>query len=120
VGALAWEGSKAAGRSLVSLLQKEKPEGARVVVSRGAAVLIAIDYLVKAEQPVDLVLDAVEEPSAIAGRDSPESNYVDIEPWVVLLVDPERQVRYVVVVSPSGEVRGHMKTSMERFELDYR
>jgi hypothetical protein len=120
IGALAWEATKAGAHAFVSLFEAKRPEGARVLVSRGAAVLIAIDYLLTAESPGELMLDAVDEPTAMAGRESPEANYVDIEPWVVLLVDPLNQMRYVVIVSPSGAIRGHMKTPMEPSELDYR
>jgi hypothetical protein len=119
VGGLAWASAKAASRAFGSLMRRTRPEGASVLVSRGAAALIAIDYLLSVEDPEELFIQAVDEPSSLAGFESPESNYVGIEPWVVLLIDPILETRYVVVVRPNGEVRGHMRTPMEDVERDY-
>jgi hypothetical protein len=119
IGALTWEASKAAARALADLIREKRPEG-KILVSRGAAVLIAVDHLLTAENPAELVLDAVDEPTAIGGHQSPQAGYANIEPWVVLMIDPVHMTRYVVIVSPGGEIRGHMKAPMEAFELDYR
>lgn len=67
----------------------------------------------------ELVLEAAEEPSAIAGWPTPEPNYVGLEPWVVLLRSRDARTRFVVVVESHGEILGCMKTPMNEFESLY-
>ncbi len=66
-----------------------------------------------------MVLEAVEEPSSIAGRESPEMNYVGIEPWIVFLVDVRAQVRYVVAVSSDGQIMGSVRMPFQKLEAYY-
>jgi hypothetical protein len=65
------------------------------------------------------VLEAVEEPSAITGRRSPEANYVGIEPWIVLLVDVGAQARYVVAVASDGQILASMRLPFQKLEGYY-
>ncbi len=121
IGGAAWEGAKAAGKRLTGLIgraSKRKPD--YVIVSRGAAALLALDHVAREEPSVrSLVLEAVEEPSAIGGRRSPEANYVGIEPWIVFLVDVEAQVRYVVAVASDGRVLASMRFPFQKLEGYY-
>jgi hypothetical protein len=121
IGGAAWDGAKAAGKRLAALAKRafeRRPD--YIIMSRGAAALIAIDHLAGLDPAIDgLVLEAVEEPSSIAGRDSPELNYVGIEPWLVFLVDPRTQTRYVVAVSSDGQILGDMKFPFQKLEEYY-
>jgi hypothetical protein len=92
-------------------------EQQRVYVSRGAAAYLAVAEVAdRFGQESAVEIEAVEEPSSIAGGDILELSYVGAEPWVVLLRDRTAQTRYVVVVSASGEVLGSMKTAMGEWE----
>jgi hypothetical protein len=88
-----------------------------VQVSRGGAAYLAVAEVAGGygEQDV-LEVEAVEEPSYIAGQPVSELSYVSIEPWLVLLRNREKLRRYVVVVSPGGEVLGSMVTAMGEWE----
>jgi hypothetical protein len=67
----------------------------------------------------ELLLEAAEEPSAIAGRATMEPNYVGLEPWVVLLRSQDARTRYVVVVEAHGGILGCLKTPMNEWESLY-
>jgi hypothetical protein len=97
-----------------------EPEQPRVLVNRGTAVLLAADA-VREEfgEESDLLLEAAEEPSAIAGHPTPELNYVGIEPWIVLLRSHDGLRRFIVVVDPHGGILGSMKTPMGEWEQHY-
>jgi hypothetical protein len=56
------------------------------------------------------------EPSSIAGHDITETSYVGLEPWIVLIRNTERELRYVVVVMPDGTVSGRLQISMLPYE----
>lgn len=66
-----------------------------------------------------LDVEGVEEPSALAGAEPSEQNFVDIEPWLVSLINAERTTRYVVCVAPSGEIQGVMSLPMGDAERLY-
>ena len=119
--------SASAGAAWLAFLRKvraaRQPEGERerrFLVSRGAAAYAAAGAVVEefGEQD-ELVVEAVEEPSAIAGHDVSELSYTGIEPWVVLLRRDQTLRRYVVVVAPDGEIDGLIETPMREWEPGY-
>jgi hypothetical protein len=86
-------------------------------VSRGGAVYLAVaEAAARYGEEGSLELEAVEEPSAIAGQEVTEFSYAGVEPWLVLLLNRDTLHRYVVVVSPQGEVVGAMDTPMGEWE----
>jgi hypothetical protein len=119
VGGAAWHAFVA----LVQRLRKERAtrSGNRsfnFVVSRGAAAAIAADDITRSFGDDGLLeIQAVEEPSGIAGGPVHEISYVDFEPWIVLARSSVRQMRYVVVVEPNGEVAGRIKSPLSDWEL---
>jgi hypothetical protein len=64
-----------------------------------------------------LEVEAVEEPSRVAGVAASETSYVGTEPWVVLVRNVEPERRYYVVVAPDGEIVGHIETSLLEWEM---
>jgi hypothetical protein len=92
----------------------------RFYISRGlAAAIAAEDVVASFEEEGPLEVEAVEEPSSIAGVPTQETGYVGIEPWLVLLRNAESQRRYYVVVSPDGEVLGRIETDFMPYEKLY-
>ena len=91
-----------------------------VLVNRGTAVLLAADA-VREEfgQEGDLLLEAAEEPSAIAGQPTQELNYVGLEPWIVLLRSQDGLTRFVVIVEAHGEILGCLMAPMNEWERHY-
>jgi hypothetical protein len=87
-------------------------------VSRGGAAYLAVAEVAERfgeQDPVEV--EAVEEPSAIAGRDVTELSYVGLEPWLVLLRNRAKLKRYIVVIgSRGGETLGALVTKMNEFE----
>ena len=81
--------------------------------------LLAVDEVVDRHGPSALSIEAVEEPSAIAGIPTHELNYVGVEPWIVFLIDFESKIRYIIAVRPNGEVRGCLEVPLEDFEDMY-
>ncbi|MEX1141637.1 MAG: hypothetical protein WD993_03165 [Thermoleophilaceae bacterium] len=115
-----WEVVKLAARSFRDLLERLRDLRVRVAVSRGAAALVAIDHVLEVtkEQGV-LDVEAVEEPSACAGRAPSELNYTEIEPWLVSLLNEPRTTRYIVAVAPGGQVLDCMVLPMSEIEKLY-
>lgn len=92
-----------------------------IEVSRGAAALVAAaDVAEEFDEQGPLEVEAVEEPSSIAGRPVSELSYVGVEPWIVLLRNVEREVRYVVVVNPDGTIAGRLRLPFLDFEGMFR
>jgi hypothetical protein len=88
-----------------------------VEISRGGAAYVAVaEVAERFREEEGLEVEAVEEPSSIAGREVSELSYVGIEPWVVLLRNQKAKRRYVVVVAPDGENLGALQTPMGDFE----
>jgi hypothetical protein len=86
----------------------------------GAAAALAVAEVAERFEERDrLEIEAVEEPASIAGQSVSELSYVGVEPWVVLLRNRERKVRYLVVVAPHWEILGALKTPMGEFEHVY-
>ena len=65
------------------------------------------------------LIEAVEEPTSIAGVTSPELNFVGIEPWLVFLVDLEGGVRWIIAVSSAGQVVGQMRIPLQELEASH-
>jgi len=63
-----------------------------------------------------LLVEAVEEPSSIAGWEVTKLSYVGLEPWIVLLRNEDERVRYVVVVMPDGTISGALRVPFLPFE----
>jgi hypothetical protein len=91
-----------------------------VLVNRGTAILLAAAAVKETfGEEGELLLEAAEEPSAIAGRPTMEPNYVGLEPWVVLLRSEDARTRYIVVVQADGDILGCLKTPMNEWESLY-
>lgn len=97
--------------------RKEEEEPALIEISRGAAALLAAARVGEefGEQGT-LAIEAVEEPSSIAGNEVTELSYVGVEPWIVLLRNDERRTRYIVVVMPDGRLTGTLRVPFVAFE----
>jgi hypothetical protein len=86
-------------------------------VSRGAAAMLAGGHVGEEfGEKGPLEIEAVEEPSNIAGYEPTEISYVGVEPWIVLLRNREAKVRYVAVVLPDGTVAGALRIPFLPFE----
>jgi hypothetical protein len=102
--------------------QEREREGKflNIEVSRGtAAALAAADVAEHFGEPGPLEVEAVEEPSGIAGYEVSELSYTGLEPWIVLLRNMQAEVRYIVVVLPDGTVAGRLKVPFLEFEAGY-
>jgi hypothetical protein len=86
-------------------------------VSRGAAAALAGAAVAEEfDEAGPLEVEAVEEPSSIAGWTVSELSYVGLEPWIVLLRNMNAEVRYVVVVLPDGSIAGQLRIPFLEFE----
>lgn len=120
IGEASWKLAKLQARQLRALVDRLRSDGTRIAISRGAAVWIAIAHVTEeAEGDEILDVEAAKEPSVIAGRTVSEISYVDFEPWLIFLVNESRTARYIVAVSPMGEVLNWMKLPMEELERMY-
>jgi hypothetical protein len=89
----------------------EAEDSPRFFISRGTAAAVAADHVASAfhdEGPLEV--EAVEEPSSIAGLPVSEVSYAGDQPWVVLLRNAAAERRYYVVVAPDGEIMGSLDT----------
>ncbi len=64
-------------------------------------------------------IEAVVEPSALAGATLTELNYVGVEPWLVTAVDHRNARRFYVVVAPDGRVLNSMTVPLQSGEELY-
>lgn len=119
IGAAAYDALKRAGRSLRDLLNGLHNRDVGVLVSRGAAALLAVDHVITAGGGDVPDVEFVEEPSAIAGDSALELNYVGAEPWIVSLVNLARTRRYLVVVGASGEIVASLEFDISEIEQLY-
>jgi hypothetical protein len=69
--------------------------------------------------PGRLWVESAEEMSTVAGRMSPELNYVGADSWLVLIVDLDRGLRHVRTVSPNGEITGRITAELSELERLY-
>lgn len=119
IGGLSWLAVKKAAQAAsatIRRLRSDKDEEVRVQVSRGLAVLLAIDEVLERESTAELVVEAADEPSGLAGNPISEINYVGLEPWIILLVDLKAKKRWIVVVRPNGDAAGVLEMALEDFE----
>jgi hypothetical protein len=98
----------------------EQVEAPLFYISRGTAAAVAADHVANTyDEAGPLEVEAVEEPSGIAGIPVSEVSYVGIEPWVVLLRNVEQERRYYVVVAPDGQIMGDIRTPFLEWEEAY-
>jgi hypothetical protein len=110
----------AAARKYLSYKRRMEERGADFLVNRAGALLIALDDVVgEAPQDSRVWLESAEEMSTAAGRPLSELNYVGADSWLVFLVDLRRDLRYVRIVSPRGEIVGRTTTSLTDLERLY-
>lgn len=120
IGGAGWTTAKAAGGWLQDKIHELRDKGQRVIVSRGAAVLLAVHYVLgETQETGPLGVEAVEDPISMTGDPPSEIGYAGIEPWIVLLVNAELTKRYVVVVSAAGEPLSWMEAPMGEHERTY-
>ena len=81
--------------------------------------MIAANLLGEAEGVGDCIIESIEEPSSIAQAPFMELSYTGIEPWIVIAVDRSNLNRHIIVVSPEGDIRGHLQVSLEEWESTY-
>lgn len=112
-----WRRARTGDDGEVSVDEAGERQPRSVLVNRGAAILLAAAAVQETFGVEDeLVIEAAEEPSAIAGEPLHEPNHVGLEPWVVLLRSHDARTRYVVVVEIHGDVLGCMAVPMNVWE----
>jgi hypothetical protein len=120
VGLIATAPIIAAARRYKALKRRMEERGAQFLINRAGAALVALDDVVReAPSGSRLWLEAAEEMSSAAGRPLSELNYVGADSWLVFLVDIDRDLRYVRIVSPQGEITGRTTTSINELEKLY-
>jgi hypothetical protein len=116
----AWDAIKAGIPQLRSLLQQAKDRDERVYVSRGAAAALAVQYVIEQGIEEDVLdVEAIEEPSALAGRAVTETSYTGFEPWLVSLLTSDRSTRYLVAIAPEGSVLDSMRLPVGELERHF-
>jgi hypothetical protein len=92
----------------------------RVMVSRGLAALLAMEHVFETTDETELLqVEFAREPSSLAGRSLTETSYTGIEPWIVSLVNGSRKTRYLLALSPEGDIEGCVATPVGAFEAMY-
>lgn len=120
VGGLSWAAFNSLVRGARRLMSRTHDRGEdRIYVSRGLAVLLAADAVLHNHPGAKLAIEVADEPSALAGYQTPELNYVAIEPWLVTIVDFDAGVRYIVIVRPTGIIAGMLEISLDEYEHMY-
>jgi hypothetical protein len=110
----------AAARRYKQLRDRMKDRGAGLLVNRAGAALLALEDVRELNPcPGRLWIESAEEMSTVAGRPSPELNYVGADSWLVLVVDLDRRLRHVRTVSPSGEITGRITAKLSDLERVY-
>jgi len=115
---LEWLGLQVAGLGVAEALRtgirrvrdkinEAKAKDHRVLVSRGLAALLAMEHVFETTNETEVLnVEFAQEPSVLGGRPPSETSYTGLEPWIVSLVNGSRRMRYVLVVSPEGEIQG--------------
>lgn len=100
---LAWEAAKVLYKRI-----KNRNEGdAPILVSRGLAANLAAIYVSEAfDLRQALLLEFAQEPSFLAGRLPTEPSFTGLEPWLISVVEEGLAARYIVAVSPHGDIQG--------------
>jgi hypothetical protein len=121
VAGATWDGLKLAARRAKETVDRIRAsEPARPLISRGMALLLAVQYVVETDdEQGGLEVEAIEEPSMLGGRPAIELSYVGVEPWLVSLVNRDRTWRYVVAVNPDGTIAALLPLEMSEGERLY-
>lgn len=119
IGTAAFAAVREATRQFREVLDRLRQRDVEFLVNRGGAALVALAYAIDALPETNFEVEAVEEFSWIAGRESSETNPVGAEPWLVCLVDLDRTVRIVVAVNPDGSNIGDMRLPIGQLERGY-
>ncbi len=91
-----------------------------MLVSRGLAAFLAMEHVFETtDESGVLNVEFVQEPSLLGGRPPSEMSYTGLEPWIVSLVNGSRKSRYVLVVSPEGEIQGCIVAKAGKFDPMY-
>jgi hypothetical protein len=94
--------------------------GHRVMISRGCAAFLAMEHVFETTDGEEVLqVEFAHEPSSLAGRPVTETSYVGIEPWIISLLDEPRKTRYVLAVSPEGDIEGCIATPVGVLEAAY-
>ena len=109
------------GRRLAELLSRLGEANVDLLVSRGAAEVLAVEHVVRAKMEKEGALDveSVVEASLMGGGTPPEMNYVGADPWLVSLLNADRTRRYVVGVQPDGSVVGVLVLPLNELQAAY-
>ena len=98
-------------------VREARSAGHRVMISRGTAALLAIEHvLLEVDESEVLIAEFVHEPSSLAGRPVSETSYTAFEIWIVSLVNESRTTRYLLALSPEGDIDGCVPVPMGEFE----
>ncbi len=119
IGTMSWKAAKSLSKGaarLIGKIREREADRPRIYVSRGLAVLLAIDAVLAENDSASVAVEAADEPSGFGGRPTHELNYVGLEPWIVLLVDLKAERRWVVAVRPSGQIAATMSFPLEEYE----
>jgi hypothetical protein len=121
VGAAASYAMLRAGRRFRELRTRLVDAHVDLLVSRGAAEVLAVEHVVRAgmEKEGALDVESVTEASFMGGGTPPEMNYVGADPWLVSLLNADRTRRYVVGVQPDGSVVGPLVLPLNELQAAY-
>jgi len=107
VGMAAGQAVLAGLRRIRQKLSEAKSRQHRPLVSRGMAAFLAMQHVLETTDETSLLnVEFCQEPSVLGGRPPTELTYTGLEPWIVSLVNGSRKTRYVLVVSPEGDIVG--------------
>lgn len=110
-------GAGQAAKRIWAKLCEAKSRGHRVMISRGLAALLAIRHVMQESSELEvLTAEFVREPSSVAGRPVSETSYTGFEVWIVSLVNESQTTRYLLAISPEGDVEGCIPVPMGEFE----
>lgn len=120
VGFAAGQAVLAGVRRVRDKMKEARSGGHRVMVSRGLAAVLAMEHVLETTDETGVLqVEFAQEPSSLAGRPLSETSYTGIEPWVISLVNASRRTRYLLVVSPDGNIEGCVATLVGEFEAVY-
>lgn len=113
-------GAGQAAKRTWAKIKEARSAGHRVMVSRGLAAAFAIEHVLEETNETGVIsAEFVHEPSSLAGRPLSETSYTGFEAWIVSLVNESRTMRYLLVVSPEGDIEGCVGVPMGEFEATF-
>jgi hypothetical protein len=119
VGLAAGQAATEAIRRLRDKITRDRSDH-RLLVSRGFAALLAMEHVFEATDETEILnVELVQEPSVLGGRPPSETSYTGLEPWIVSLVNGSRTTRYVLVVSPEGDIQGCIQAKAGKLDPMY-